>query len=173
VVPAVRPVNSIVGLISTESTVMGEPPVYVAVAVYPLAPVTGSQVTVADVEEEEVTLTLVGMARGATGGVEAAEESEDDVVPFVATTVNVYSTPGVSPDTVIDNGSEEVPVNPSGEEVAVYEVASGTAAVRVTVAEVEVVEETLEITGVDRLVPVRTKGVPEPTLVHIVPAPGK
>ena len=68
---------------------MGEPPVYVAVALYPLAPVTWSQVTVADVEEEEVTLTLVGMARGATGGVEAVEESEDDVVPFVATTVNV------------------------------------------------------------------------------------
>ena len=74
---------------------------------------------------------------------------------------------------MIDNGSVEVPVNPSGEEVAVYEVAPGTAAVSVTVAEVEVVEETLEIVGVARLVPVRTKGVFEVlTLVQTVPEPG-
>ena len=74
---------------------------------------------------------------------------------------------------MIDNGSVEVPVNPSGEEVAVYEVAPDTAAVSVTVAEVEVGEETLEITGVARLVPVRTKGVFEVlTLVQTVPEPG-
>ena len=74
---------------------------------------------------------------------------------------------------MIDNGSEEVPVNPSGEEVAVYEVASGTAALSVTVAEVEVVEETLEITGVARLVAVRTKGVFEVLiLVQTDPEPG-
>jgi hypothetical protein len=53
-------------------------------------------------------------------------------------------------------------------------VAPDTAELSVTVAEVEVaIEETLDMTGVVRLVPVRTKGVPEPTLVHIVPVPGK
>ena len=63
-------------------------PATLAVAVYPLASVTGSQVTVADVEEEEVTLTLAGVDRGVTES-EGVEEREDAVVPFVATTVNV------------------------------------------------------------------------------------
>ena len=142
------------------------------VVVYVVAPTTEEYVMVAEEEDMEDALRMVGMARGVTGS-EAAEESEDDVVPFVATTVNVYSTPAVSPDTVIDNGSVEVPVNPSGEEVAVYEVASSTAAVSVTVAEVEVVEETLEMTGVARLVAVRTKGVFEVLiLVQTDPEPG-
>ena len=157
---------------------MVKPPVYVAVAVYPLAPATGSQVTVTVVEEEEEALTLVGVDRGVTGS-EGVEESEDAVVPFVATTVNVYVVPAVKPFTVIwigvdgSVGAAKVPVNPSGEEVAVYEVAPNTAAVSVTVAEVDAMEETLEITGVARLVPVRTKGVFEVlTLVQTVPEPG-
>ena len=71
------------------------------------------------------------------------------------------------------DGAVKVPVKLPGEEVAVYDVAPGTAALSVTVAEVEVVEETLEITGVARLVPVRTKGVFEVlTLVQTVPEPG-
>ena len=71
------------------------------------------------------------------------------------------------------DGAVKVPVKLPGEEVAVYEVAPGTAAVSVTVAEVEVVEETLEITGVARLVPVRTKEVfEELILVQTVPEPG-
>ena len=58
------------------------------VAVYPLAPVTASQVTVAVVEEVADALTLIGVDRGVTDS-EGVEEREDDVVPFVATTVNV------------------------------------------------------------------------------------
>ena len=58
------------------------------VAVYPLASVTASQVTVAVVEEVAVALTPVGVDRGVTES-EGVEEREDDVVPFVATTVNV------------------------------------------------------------------------------------
>ena len=49
---------------------------------------TELKVTVVSVEEEEEALTPVGVGRGVTGS-EGAEESEDDVVPFVATTVNV------------------------------------------------------------------------------------
>jgi hypothetical protein len=115
VVPGIRPINSIVGVFPTEFAVIGEPPVYVAVAVYSLAPVTWSQVTVTVVDEEEVALTLVGADRGVTGS-EAAEESEDAVVPLVATTVNVYVVPAVKPFTVIwigvvgSNGAEDVPV---------------------------------------------------------------
>jgi hypothetical protein len=52
-------------------------------------------------------------------------------------------------------------------------VAPDTAVLSVTVADVEEEEETLEMTGVFKGVPVRTKGVPDPTLVHTVPVPGK
>jgi hypothetical protein len=53
-------------------------------------------------------------------------------------------------------------------------VAPDTAVVSVTVAEVEeAIEETLEMVGVVKLVPVNTKGVFEVlTLVQMVPDPG-
>ena len=95
VVPGVRPLlfavlNVIVVLDCPEEVpVITEPPlVGVAVAVYPVAPVTEINVTVVREEEEEEALTPVGAARGVTGS-EATEERDDEVVPLVATTVNV------------------------------------------------------------------------------------
>ena len=104
-------------------------------------------------------------------GEEGLEEREEAVVPFVATTVNLYVVPCDNPFTVIVV-DPDVPVSPPGLEVAVYELASGTDAPRTTLAEVEVGEETLKMTGVARVIPVKTKGVPEPTLVQTVPEPG-
>ena len=95
VVPGVRPLlfavlNVIVVLDCPEEVpVITEPPlVGVAVAVYPVAPVIELNVTVVREEEEEEALTPVGAARGVTGS-EATEERDDEVVPLVATTVNV------------------------------------------------------------------------------------
>ena len=103
---------------------------------------------------------------------EGADEREEAVVPFVATTVNVYVVPYDNPFTVIVV-DPDVPVSPPGLEVAVYELASGTDALRTTSAEAEDVAVALEMTGVARLIPVRTKGVFEVlTLVQTVPEPG-
>jgi hypothetical protein len=55
------------------------------VAVYPLAALTASKVTEADVEEEEVTVTLVGAATGVTMTA-GEEEGEVEFAP-IATTV--------------------------------------------------------------------------------------
>jgi hypothetical protein len=68
--------------------VITEPLVGVAVAVYPVAPVTELNVTVVREEEEEEALTPVGAARGVTAW-EALEGKDEAVVPLVATTVNV------------------------------------------------------------------------------------
>ena len=54
-------------------------------AVYPLAALTASKVTEADVEEEEVTVTLVGAATGVT--MTAGEEDGEVEFAPIATTV--------------------------------------------------------------------------------------
>jgi hypothetical protein len=155
-----------------EVPVIMEPPlVGVAVAVYDNAPVTEEKVTVVSVEEEEEALTSVGAVRGVTG-FDSAGREVCDVVLFVATTVNVYVVPGVNPLTVmgmVEDCAVDVPVKLPGVEVAVYKVAPYTSST-VTVADVEDVEETLDIVGVAR---VNMKGVSEELiLVQIEPTPG-
>ena len=100
-----------------------------------------------------------------------ALEGNEEPVPLVATTVNVYSTSVDNPFTVIVVVAD-VPVSPPGLEVAVYEVAPATSALRTTLAEVEDTEEAFEMTGVAGTVPVRMKGVPALVLVQTVPGPG-
>ena len=102
---------------------------------------------------------------------EAFEEKEEAVIPLVATTVNVYVVSEVRLFTVIVVVAD-VPVSPPGEEVAVYEVAPATGALRTTLAEVEDTEEAFEMTGVAGTVQVRMKGVPALVLVQTVPGPG-
>ena len=83
----------------------------------------------------------------------------------------MYSTSVDNPFTVIVVVAD-VPVSPPGLEVAVYEVAPATSALRTTLAEVEDTEEAFEMTGVAGTVQVRMKGVPALVLVQTVPGPG-
>ena len=92
---------------------------------------------------------------------------------FVATTVNVYLVPGVSPVTVMgvveEDCAVDVPVKLPGVEVAVNKVAPPTS-LTVIRAEIEEVGETVDIEGVAR---VNRKGVfEELILVQTEPTPG-
>ena len=141
-----------------EVPVITEPLVGVAVAVYPVAPVTELNVTVVREEEEEEALTSVGAARGVM--VTAGEEEDEVALVPVATTTIEYVVPGVRPllfdvlnVTVVLDCPEEVPVITEpplvGVAVAVYPVAPVTE-LNVTVVREEEEEEALTPVGASR-----------------------